>query len=77
MDVRVDTLAADSGRITATRNVWSAAVSQAKSESDRLVCANVYGHRQSGLLLARMECAALSFHSVSQSWKMTSSGFGF
>ena len=26
-----------------TRHVWSAALSQAKNESDRLVCANVYG----------------------------------
>ncbi len=26
----------------AIRNVWSAALSQAKSEGDRLVCANVY-----------------------------------
>jgi hypothetical protein len=25
------------------RNVWSAALSQAKNESDRLVCANVCG----------------------------------
>jgi len=24
-------------------NIWSAALSQAKTESDRLVCANVYG----------------------------------
>jgi hypothetical protein len=27
----------------AIRNVWSAAPSQAESERDRLVCANVYG----------------------------------
>lgn len=37
------------------RNVWSAAVSQAKSESDRLVCANVCGLRWSNKLLARMD----------------------
>ena len=60
----------------ANRNVWFAALSQAKSGSDRLVCANVYGLRWSGLLLARMECAALSSHLVIQSWK-TSSGYGF
>ena len=34
----------------------------------RLVCANVYGFRWSGILLAMMECAALSSHSVRQSW---------
>jgi len=29
----------------ATLKVWSAALLQAKNESDRLVCANVYGLR--------------------------------
>ena len=61
---------------SATRNVWSAALSQAKSESDRLVCANVFGLCWSGSLLAMMECAALFSHLVKQSWK-TSSEFGF
>jgi NAD(P)-dependent dehydrogenase (short-subunit alcohol dehydrogenase family) len=31
----------------ANRNVWSAALSQAKNESDRIVCANVFGLRWS------------------------------
>ena len=31
------------GVLSANRNVWSAAPSQAKSERDMLVCANVYG----------------------------------
>ena len=44
----------------ASRNVWSAASSQAKSEGGWLVCANVYGLCWSEALLARMECAALS-----------------
>jgi hypothetical protein len=29
--------------LRAIRNVWSAALSQAKNESDRMVCANVFG----------------------------------
>jgi hypothetical protein len=28
---------------SAIRNVWSAALSQAKNESDRMACANVFG----------------------------------
>src|SRR5207247_7812412 len=39
----------------ANRNVWSAAVSQAKNETDRLVCANVYGLCWSTKLRAIME----------------------
>ena len=58
----------------AHRNVWSAAVSQAKNESDRSVCANVYGLCWSTTLLAMMECAAPSSCLVGQSWK-TSSGY--
>src|SRR5260370_11757079 len=34
---------AHGARLPTIRNVWSAAVSQAKSESDRLVCPNIYG----------------------------------
>ena len=49
------------------RNVWSAALSQAKNESDRMVCANVFGLRWSTRLLAMMECAALSSYLVRQS----------
>src|SRR5205823_13802537 len=41
----------------ANRNVWSAAVSQAKNETDRLVCANVFGLQWSTRLRAMMECA--------------------
>jgi hypothetical protein len=53
---------------SATRNVWSATVSQAKNESDNsLVCANVYGLRWSAKLLALMECAAPSSYLVRQS----------
>jgi hypothetical protein len=29
--------------LSANRNVWSAALSQAKNEGDRLACANVFG----------------------------------
>jgi hypothetical protein len=50
-------------------NVWSAALSQAKNESDRMVCANVFGLRWSTKLLALMECAARSSHLVMQPWK--------
>ena len=60
----------------ASRNVWSAASSQAKSEGGWLVCANVYGLCWSEALLARMECAALSSHLTRQSWK-TISEIGF
>src|SRR5436309_6325566 len=56
------------------RNVWSAALSQAKNDGDRLVCANVYGLCWSTRLLAMMECAALSSYLARQSWK-TSSGY--
>ena len=58
------------------RNVWSAALSQAKNDGDRLVCANVYGLCWSTRLLAMMECAALSSYLARQSWK-TSSGYRF
>jgi len=51
------------------RNVWSAALSQAKNESDRMVCANVFGLRWSTELLALMECAARSSSLVIQPWK--------
>ena len=64
------------GVLSAIRNVWSAALSQAKNEGDTLVCANVYGLRWSIKLLALMECAAPSSYLVSQSWK-TSSGYRF
>ena len=47
------------GRLSPTRNVWSAASPQAKSGGGVLVCANVYGLCWSVLLLAMMECAAL------------------
>ena len=47
--------------------VWSAALSQAKSEGGGLVCANVFGLYWSGLLQAMMECAALSSSLNSQS----------
>ena len=60
----------------ANRNVWSAALSQAKNDGDRLVCANVYGLCWSTRLLAMMECAALSSYLARQSWK-TSSGYRF
>src|SRR5437660_8396380 len=46
------------GELRANRNVWSAALSQAKNENDRMVCANVFGLRWSTKLLALMECAA-------------------
>ena len=63
--------------LSATRIVWSAAVSQAKSEIDGLVCANVFRLCWSEWITPdRMECAALCSHSVRQPWK-TSSGFGF
>src|SRR5438445_5810403 len=52
-----------------TRNVWSAALSQAKNENDRVVCANVFGLRWSTKLLALMECAARSSYLVMQPWK--------
>src|SRR5258708_30318355 len=45
---------------SANRNVWSAALSQAKNEGDRLVCANVYGLGWRTKLLALMERAAPS-----------------
>jgi hypothetical protein len=48
-------------------NVWSAALSQAKSKGGGLVCANVFGLYWSGLLRAMMECAALSSSLNSQS----------
>src|SRR5437879_9331247 len=51
------------------RNVWSAALSQAKNDGDRLVCANVYGLCWSTRLLAMMECAALSSYLVRQPGK--------
>src|SRR5712691_4053503 len=54
---------------SANRNVWSAALSQAKNESDRMVCANVFGLRWSIKLLALMECAARSSYLVMQPWK--------
>src|SRR5664280_2616397 len=60
----------------AIRNVWSATVSQAKNESDRLVCANVYGLRWSAKLLALMECAAPSSYLVTQPSK-TVQGYRF
>jgi hypothetical protein len=50
---------AGSGRVVATRNVWSAALLQAKSESGGLVCANVFGPSLDSRLRAEMECAAL------------------
>jgi len=53
----------------ANQNVWSAALSQAKNEVDRLVCANVFGLRWSTRLLAMMECAALSSYLVRQPGK--------
>jgi hypothetical protein len=52
---------------SANQNVWSAAPSQAKSEHDSLVCANVFGLCWSWSLLARMECAALFSPLVIQS----------
>src|SRR2546425_2580140 len=63
-----------SQRLRPYRNVWSAALSQAKNDGDRLVCANVYGLCWSTRLLALMECAALSSYLARQSWK-TSSGY--
>ena len=50
------------------RHVWSAALLQAKNESDRMVCANVFGLGWSKLL-ALMECAARSSYLVMQPWK--------
>jgi hypothetical protein len=46
------------GVSSTNRNVWSAVLSQAKNESDRMVCANVFGLRWSTKLLALMECDA-------------------
>ena len=40
-----------------------------KNESDRMVCANVFGLRWSTKLLALMECAARSSYLVMQPWK--------
>src|ERR1035441_10222548 len=57
------------GGTRANRNVWSAALSQAKNEGDRLVCANVFGLHWSTRLLAMMECAALSSYLVRQPGK--------
>src|SRR5450631_144358 len=54
---------------SANRNVWSAALSQAKNKGDRLVCANVFGLHWSTRLLAMMECAALSSYLVRQPGK--------
>jgi len=54
-------------RITDKPDVWSAALSQAKNEGDRLVCANVYGLGWRTKLLALMECAAPSSYLVRQS----------
>jgi integrase len=48
-------------------NVWSAALSQAKSEGDRVVCANVFDLWWSVRLLARMECATPSSYLTVQS----------
>jgi hypothetical protein len=50
----------------ANRNVWSAAMSKAKNEGDRLICANVFGLHWSTELLAMMECAAPSSYLVRQ-----------
>src|SRR2546426_4365192 len=67
--------AGDCGRMvrvavmTPNKNVWSAALSQAKNENDRVVCANVFGLRWSTKLLALMECAARSSYLVMQPWK--------
>jgi hypothetical protein len=47
------------GAVKGGVNVWSAAIPQAKSESGRLVCANVYGLCWRGFLRAMMECATL------------------
>ena len=47
-------------KAAAKTNVWSAALSQAKNDGDRLVCANVYGLDWSVFFRALMECAALS-----------------
>lgn len=58
-----------SPRNTRCGYVWSAVLSQAKSESDRLVRANVFDLCWSLRLLARMECAALSPYLIKQSWK--------
>jgi hypothetical protein len=55
--------------LSANRSVWSAALSQAKNESDRMVCANVFGLGWSTKLLALMECAARSSYLVMQPWK--------
>lgn len=57
------------GGWSAIQNVWSAALSQAKNEGDRLVCANVFGLHWSTRLLAMMECAALSSYLVRQPGK--------
>src|ERR1039457_4627598 len=54
---------------SANRNVWSAALSQAKNEVDRMVCANVFGLLLEHKLLALMECAARSSYLVMQPWK--------
>ena len=51
------------------QHVWSAASSQAKNESDRMVCANVFGLRWSTKLLALMECAARSSYLTRQPWE--------
>ena len=49
--------------LSANRNVWSAASSQAKNESDRMVCANVFGLRWSTKHpgLDGMRCALVLF----------------
>ena len=51
----------------AIRNVWSAALLQAKSEDDGLVCANVSGLCVSHSSGHSMECAALASYLVTQS----------
>jgi hypothetical protein len=55
------------GRVRTVAKPWSAALSQAKNEGDRLVCANVYGRHWRTKLLALMECAAPSSYLVRQS----------
>jgi hypothetical protein len=56
-------------RSRANRNVWSAALSQAKNESDRMVCANVFGLRWSTKApgLDGMRCALVLFSNAA--WK--------
>src|ERR1700688_2369493 len=59
----------DSGRVVGKPECMVRRVVARENESDRMVCANVFGLRWSTKLLALMECAARSSYLVMQPWK--------